>query len=69
MERKIGEVFEFAGRKLRVERAKPNSCTGCYFNDRCCFDERGTSGECCDDFREDHTDVIFKEVTNNNEEL
>ena len=69
MERKIGEVFEFAGRRLRVERAKPNSCTGCSLLDRTCFDKRSVTGECVDEFREDHTDVIFKDVTNNNEEL
>lgn len=61
MERKIGEVFEFEGRRLKVEKAQPNSCTGCFFVERKCLER--VHGECCDDFREDNTDVIFKEVT------
>lgn len=67
MERKIGEVFEFAGRKLIVEKAKHGSCTGCFFLEKKCLER--VHGECCDDYREDNTDVIFKDVTNNNEEL
>lgn len=61
MVRKIGEVFEFAGRKLRVEKAKHGSCDGCYFLERKCLEK--VHGECCDDYREDNTDVIFKEIT------
>lgn len=61
MERKIGEVFEFVGRKLKVEKAKNGSCDGCYFLDRKCFESK--TGECVDDFREDNTDVIFKDIT------
>ena len=49
MVRKIGEVFEFAGRD------------GCYFLERKCLEK--VHGECCDDYREDNTDVIFKEIT------
>ncbi len=64
MERKIGEVFEFDGKKLRVEKIKNGSCTGCYLYDKSCFNNKGVTGECVDDFREDNTDVIFKEVAN-----
>ena len=49
MERKIGEIFEFAGRKLRVEKAKHGSCDGCYFLERKCLEK--VHGECCDDYR------------------
>lgn len=62
MVRKIGEVFEFAGRRLKVEKAQSGSCTGCFFLGKKCLER--VHGECCDDFREDNTDVIFKEVTN-----
>ena len=75
MERKIGEIFEFAGRKLRVEKAKHGSCDGCYFLERKCLEKvdgcyflerkclEKVHGECCDDYREDNTDVIFKDIT------
>lgn len=69
MERKIGEVFEFEGRKLKVEKVKHGSCTGCYFLNENCFDSREVTGECVDEFRDDDTDVIFKDITNNKEEL
>ena len=69
MERKVGEVFEFEGRKLKVEKAKPNSCTGCGLLNENCFDKRAITGECVDEFRDDETDVIFKDITNNKEEL
>ena len=69
MVREIGEVFEFEGRKLRVEKAQPGSCTGCSLLNRTCLDKRSVTGECVDEFRDDETDVIFKDVTNNNEEL
>ncbi|WP_287677121.1 hypothetical protein [Bacteroides sp.] len=61
MERKIGEIFEFAGLMLQVEEAKNGSCDGCYFSDKKCFEKR--TGECVDDFRSDNTDVIFKDIT------
>lgn len=69
MEWKIGEVFELAGRKLRVEKAKHGSCDGCSLLNGNCFDKRKVTGECVDEFRDDETDVIFKDITNNKEEL
>ena len=67
MVRKIGEVFELEGRKFRVEKAQPGSCTGCSLLDRTCFDKRSVTGECVDEFREDNTDVIFKDVSDDEE--
>lgn len=69
MVRKIGEVFELEGRKLKVEKAKPGSCDGCSLLNGNCFDKREVTGECVDEFRDDDTDVIFKDITNNKEEL
>ena len=63
MERKIGEVFELAGRKLEVEKAERGSCTGCGLLNENCFDQREVTGECVDEFRDDETDVIFKDIT------
>ena len=64
MVREIGEVFELEGKKLKVEKAQPGSCTGCGLLNENCFDKREVTGECVDEFRDDETDVIFKEVTN-----
>lgn len=61
MERKIGEVFELEGRKLKVEKTEYGECDGCYFFERECLQE--IHGECCDGVREDNTDVIFKDIT------
>lgn len=69
MERKIGEVFELEGRKLKVEKAERGSCTGCSLLNKNCFDKRKVSGECVDEFRDDETDVIFKDITDKKEEL
>lgn len=69
MERCIGEVFELAGRKLEVEKAQPGSCNGCSLLNETRFDKREVTGECVDEFRDDNTDVIFKDITNKKEEL
>ena len=63
MERKIGEIFVFEGRKLKVEKAKPRSCDGCSLVGQCCLEKRIVTGECIEEFRDDETDVIFREVT------
>lgn len=67
MERKIGEVFEFAGRKLLVEESQSIDCTGCYFEDRVCRER--ITGACPSDARSDKKNVIFKDVTDKKEEL
>lgn len=63
MERKIGEVFELDGVKLKVQRGDMYSCIGCYFNDLIsCQDYILIRGYCVDDNRKDKTNVIFTEV-------
>ena len=63
MERKIGEVFELDGVKLRVEKGEMYSCVGCYFNDfASCQDSILVRGYCVDDNRRDQQNVIFTEV-------
>lgn len=67
MERKVGEVFDFNGVKLRVERADDEtSCNGCYFRHprRSCF---GSGiilcvGRCNTIARSDKESVIFVKV-------
>ncbi len=67
MERKIGEVFEFAGLKLKVQEVKDASCDECFFNDIKCLEM--VHGECCSCYRTDDKDVIFKDITDKKEEL
>ena len=63
MERKIGEVFELDGVKLRVDEAELG-CRGCYLFDIDieCTDLRNIRGDCSEVHRTDNTDVIFTEV-------
>ena len=63
MERKIGEVFELDGVKLRVEREASNEyCDKCYFEYGYCSEYVKYRGRCFSDYRTDNTDIIFTEV-------
>ena len=61
MERKIGEVFELDGVKLRVEKGE-YLCDGCSLFDIECINLRSIRGDCNKVHRKDKTDVIFTEV-------
>lgn len=63
MERKIGEVFECDGIKLRVEKERAG-CADCYFrlnNKMWCLRQKALRGECHKSSRSDRG-VIFKKV-------
>lgn len=62
MERKIGEVFEWDGVKLRVEQ-ESRACNGCYFHQlkKWCDGNRSVRGECQSASRSDGG-VIFRKV-------
>ena len=67
MERKVDEVFEFNGIKLKVKRTNnPAACDGCYFdkfNNECRkINVIEETGLCYGGFRRDKNDVIFVEV-------
>lgn len=67
MERKIGEIFDYEGKKLQVVE-KNFFCDGCYFyevGDDFCLndDDFGKTGSCLAN-RSDQKEVIFQEVTN-----
>ena len=62
MERKIGDTFEFVGKKLQVKESASNGCGGCFFYMKCSSITMGLSGECEVDARDDGKDVIFVEV-------
>ena len=62
MERKIGDTFEYEGKKLIVEESKSGSCDGCFFNGQCPLIVRKTAGKCQAESRADNKHVIFVEV-------
>ena len=62
MERKIGEIFEYEGKKLQVKESHRYSCDGCFFNGHCEHSSNPIIGLCEKDQREDEKDVIFVEV-------
>ena len=64
MERKIGEVFELDGVKLRVEKDKIRSCDGCFFDDSfsSCQGSIFIRGFCVHANRLDAQNVIFTKV-------
>ena len=62
-ERKIGEVFEYEGKKLKVMETEGSTCYNCYFKERDCdCDTRKVLGECIRGTRTDNKPVIFVEV-------
>lgn len=70
MERKIGKIFKYKDKKLKViklENTEDNLCYGCYFEPcimlgfRCGF-AKIITGYCSHALRKDRTNVIFKEV-------
>ena len=61
MERKIGETFEFEGKKIEV-RAASRACDGCFLEEKCCIDSAELLGTCGFGDRTDKKDVIFVEI-------
>ena len=63
-ERKVGEVFEFEGKTLKVVETIGSTCYNCYFEVRDCDCEntRKVLGACLSETRTDNKPVIFVEV-------
>ena len=61
IERKIGETFEYEGKKIEVKAASSDECDGCFFNTKCTLKSKKLSGECDRDWRNDRKSVIFVE--------
>lgn len=59
MERKIGEIFEYNGVKLRVEK-EIRACNGCYFKNLICDTYRSIRGECQSASRSDGGIIFVK---------
>ena len=64
IERKIGETFEYEGKKLRVEKSDVCSCDGCFFIGQCMSFCKEITGQCEAVDREDSNNVIFVEILN-----
>ena len=63
MERKIGETFEFEGKKLKVMKDEKGSCDGCFFDkEDNCRSRNPTAGTCNGYKRTDKQPVIFVEA-------
>lgn len=68
MERKIGEVFEYQGKKLKVVETKDSTCYNCYFANRDCEKTKKVLGACIRERRTDKKPVIFVEAKEEAEE-
>ena len=62
MERKIGDTFEFEGKKLQVKAASKDSCEGCFLDGKCTRGKKAITGFCKRWYRDDEKRVIFVEV-------
>ena len=63
MERKIGDTFEFEGKKLQVKESSSNGCDGCFFDEQHIPCSKNVAGYCEFEFRADKKEVIFVEAT------
>ena len=61
MERKIGDTFEFEGRKFEVKEVS-NGCDGCFLKEKCCIGLADLVGTCGAGDRTDKKNVVFVEV-------
>ena len=62
MERKIGETFEFGGKKIEVKAASNGECDGCILDEKCTRSNKAIVGICEGENRKDGTSVKFVEV-------
>ena len=62
MEREVGEIFDYKGKRLQVKKTIGACCDGCFFEQICSSDTFDISGICDEDARNDGNDVYFKEM-------
>ena len=62
MEREVGEIFDYKGKRLQVKKTIGACCDGCFFDKICSTDTFDISGICDEDARNDGNDVYFKEI-------
>ena len=68
MERKIGETFEFEGKKIKVTAASNGECDGCILDEKCTRSNKAIVGKCEGENRKDGTSVKFVEVQEQQDE-
>lgn len=60
MERKIGEVFDFEGKKLKAVETHTGTCYGCFFKKNCVRSKViPVAGQCYCNARTDNKQVVF----------
>lgn len=59
MERKVGEIFEYDNKKLKVVETEDFSCRGCYF---LALRYKCSEQLCMRFIRKDKKDVIFQSI-------
>lgn len=73
MERKIGEIFEYEGKKLQVIEDSFDTCNGCYFDkEKNCRDLLDIRGKCGSFEREDKhyvSFIEFKDIVEENKSI
>ena len=62
MEREVGEIFDYKGKRLQVKKTIGACCDGCFFDQICSTDTFDISGVCDEGARNDGNDVYFKEI-------
>ena len=61
MEREVGEVFDYKGKRLQVTKAiNGDGCEDCFFDQICSSDTTDITGLCDEDVRDDGNSVYFK---------
>ena len=62
MEREVGEIFDYKGKRLQVRKTNGIGCEDCFFDKMCSSDTVDITGLCDKDVRDDGNDVYFKEM-------
>ena len=62
MEREVGEIFDYKGKRLQVRKTNGGGCEDCFFDQICSSDTFDISGLCDEDVRDDGNSVYFKEM-------
>ena len=62
MEREVGEIFDYKGKRLQVTKGNDGRCEDCFFDQICSSDTSDVTGLCDEDLRDDGISVYFKEM-------
>ena len=62
MEREVGEIFDYKGKRLQVTKGNDGRCEDCFFDQICSSDTYDITGLCDEDLRDDGISVYFKEM-------